>query len=130
MSAEENKKMLMQWYETTNTRDLNAIDTLIDQIIAPDYVLHDPGFPEFGKGPAAMKATMHGIIQTYPDLHVAVEDVFAEGDKVVLRGVITGTNAATAEPLNLQTIGISRFSEGKIVEEWGLEVPVPTPVKA
>jgi predicted SnoaL-like aldol condensation-catalyzing enzyme len=129
-SAEDNKKTILLWYETTNTRDLGALDRLIEQIFAPDYVYHDPGFPDFGRGPEAMKWTMHQIIQNYPDLHVAVEDLFAEGNKVSYRVVITGTDATSGESLHLLSMGNSCFADGKIVEEWSLEVPIPTAVKA
>jgi predicted SnoaL-like aldol condensation-catalyzing enzyme len=129
-SAEDNKKTILEWYETTNTRDLGVLDKLIDQIFSPEYVYHDPGFPDFGQGPEAMKRTMHQIIQNYPDLHVFVEDIFAEDDKVTVRVEITGTDVTSGEPLHLLSMGISHFSGGKIAEEWSLEVPIPTPVKA
>jgi predicted ester cyclase len=43
------------------------------------------------------------LLRAFPDLHVAIEDVIAEGDKVVYRNTVTGT-----------------FTEGRIAEIWGV----------
>ena len=125
MSSEENIKTVIHWMEVVNQKDLDAIDKLADEIYAADYVYHDPGFPNFEPGPEPIKQFIRQILKDYPDLHSATEDIFAVSDKVASRGVITGMHATTGETLNLQWIGISRFSGGKIVEEWQVEVPVP-----
>ncbi len=63
-----------------------------------------------------------------PDLQLTVEDMVAEGDKVVVRwtfrGTHTGVSASgtppTGKPLTALAIGIYRFVDGKIAEDWGM----------
>jgi steroid delta-isomerase-like uncharacterized protein len=69
-------------------------------------------------------ATLH---RAFPDLHVTVEDVVAEGDKVVSRNSVTGTHQgdymglpATGRPVAYNEIFIFRFVDGRIAETWGV----------
>ena len=62
---------------------------------------------------------------TFPDARVTVEDQVAEGDKVVSRWTATGTHtgdlmgtAPTGRSIEIPGITISRFSGGKIAEDW------------
>jgi predicted ester cyclase len=73
--------------------------------------------------PLKLFTTLH---RAYPDLHVEVEDVIAEGDKIVARNVVSGTHQG--EYLGVRPTGkrvtyderfIFRFANGPIVETWG-----------
>jgi predicted ester cyclase len=130
MTTEENKKLDMQWLETMNRRDISALDKLADEIYAPDFVSHNPSFPSLYQGLEGMKQWMRQVFKDLPDFHIAMEDFIAEGDKVVCYGTITGTNATTGEPFNMQFIHISRYAGGKIVEEWEIDVAVPVMTKS
>ena len=64
----------------------------------------------------------------FPDLQVTVDDLIAEGDKVVARITAKGTHKgefmgtpATNKQISMQEIHICRIAGGKIVEHWGLE---------
>ncbi len=62
----------------------------------------------------------------FPDINVKVEDVVAEGDKVVarcsVRGMHTGERVSGLQPpmrrLRFEGIAIVRIKNGKIVEAW------------
>jgi hypothetical protein len=61
----------------------------------------------------------------FPDLHIDVEDMIAEGDKVVARVTASGTHqgefmgiAPTGNRVEFSAIDIARIAEGKIVEHW------------
>ncbi len=62
----------------------------------------------------------------FPDLHATVEDVIAEGDKVVTRVTVRGTHQGeieefgppTGRQVELQGLTLHRIEGGKIVEEW------------
>ncbi len=63
-----------------------------------------------------------------PDYHTTIEDLIAEGDKVMARVTMTGTHTgnfwgipATGRRVNLTGIYIVRIKDGKIVEHWGEE---------
>ena len=59
-------------------------------------------------------------------MKVTIEDIIAEGDKVVVRNTWRGTNRATGQRLQFGGIVIWRIADGKIVERWAyLENPKP-----
>jgi steroid delta-isomerase-like uncharacterized protein len=69
-------------------------------------------------------STLH---RAYPDLHVAVEDLIAEGDKVVARQVVTGTHHGeymgippTGKAVTYNEIFIFRFANSRVIETSGV----------
>jgi predicted ester cyclase len=81
MSTEDNKALIRRFYEEVfNKRNLAALDAFY----APDHVDHTlpPGLPV---GPEGTKQGIAIIMTALPDLHVTIEDMIVEGDKVVTR---------------------------------------------
>jgi predicted ester cyclase len=120
MSAEANKALIRQLIEEViNQGNLALIDNLFD----PAFV--DRSAPDQPPGPAGVRDYIAAARIGFPDLRVSIEDLIAEGDKVVVRttwrGTHTGTYAGVA-PSGKQVmrtmIQIFRLSRGKIVEEW------------
>jgi hypothetical protein len=67
------------------------------------------------------------LLRTFPDIHVTLEDVIAEGDKIVARNTVTGTNLGeymgrppTGKSVTYNEIFIFRFAAGRIAEIWGV----------
>jgi steroid delta-isomerase-like uncharacterized protein len=124
MSTEENKALIRRFYEEVfNKRNLDALD----DFYAPDHVDHTlpPSLPTSPEGTKQAIATM---FVGFPDLHVTIEDMIAEGDKVVTRFTSHGTQQGTlggippmGKQVAVQTIEITRIADGKIVEDWGLD---------
>jgi predicted ester cyclase len=60
----------------------------------PEFVDHGadvpPGLPP---GPEGAKQYLGGALKRFPDMHVIIEDIIAEGDKVVVRNTWTGTDS-------------------------------------
>jgi predicted ester cyclase len=86
------------------------------------------------------------MYDAFPDMHVTIDDMVAEGDKVAARTTWTGTHKGefmgvppTNKKVTFSLIVIDRFAGGKIVEDHGeysalglmrqLGLPVPTPKK-
>lgn len=97
---------------------------LIDEHMAPNYVLHKPptGFSPDREG---LKAILHAMRSAFPDLRMTVDDVIAEGDKVVQRRTYQGTHKgelfgipASGKSVSVSQIIVSRLAGGKFVEEW------------
>ena len=59
----------------------------------------------------------------FGDLAVEVRDAVAEGDKVVVRNVWTGTNSATGQRMEFHGFVMWRIADGKIVERWATVTP-------
>jgi predicted ester cyclase len=92
---------------------------------AADFVDHGadvpPGMPP---GPAGAIAYVSGAPQKFPDLHVTIDDMIAEDDRVVVRNHWTATDSQTGKKLEFRGIVICRIAARQIVERWAyLEAP-------
>jgi steroid delta-isomerase-like uncharacterized protein len=116
--SEENKALAHRSWESVDNPDT------LDEVYAPDVVWHQPEGDIQGLEEAEQFVAM--ITTAFPDMSVTVEDVIAEGDKVVTRVTIRGTHQGeveeygppTGKQVELEGITIHRFEDGKIVEEW------------
>jgi predicted ester cyclase len=99
MMSEANKELVRRHFEELwNHKDLAAAD----ELMAQDYLEH--AIAPFGqaepgrvKGPAAMRETAEWLLAQFPDLHMTIEAIVAEGDLVAVRVLSEGTNLG---PLN------------------------------
>jgi steroid delta-isomerase-like uncharacterized protein len=115
MSPEENKEIIRRFYaECWDTGDLAAVD----RFVAPSY--HAAAV---GQDREDYKRTMAAMRASFPDLHWTLEDLIAEGDKVVNRWTMHGTHrgewsgiAPTGQVVAMPGITIFRLVNGKIVE--------------
>jgi len=123
MSLEANKAIVIQLYEEVfNKGDLE----LADKLIAPNAINHDPQLPPgVPSGPQGLKAAVTMLRSAFPDDHHTIEDLVAEGDKVVVRTTHSGTHqgsflglAPTGKHITNTSIHIFRIASGKIVEVW------------
>lgn len=121
MSTEENKALAQRWIEEAwNKGDL----TIVEELIAPNYVLHDPTRPGL-IGREGIKQSVAMFRTAFPDLHFTIEEQVAEGDMVVIRYTVQGTHqgpfmgiAATGKMGTLTGIDIYRIADGRIEEAW------------
>ena len=122
MSAEENKALSRRVMEEMfNKGNLDVAD----EVLAPDYVDHDPASSEEIRGPEGLKAFVRMARSAFPDTHVRIEEQVAEGDLVATRYVVSGTQEGelegippTGNRVEFSGIMIDRFSGGKLVETW------------
>jgi predicted ester cyclase len=92
---------------------------------ATDFVDHGadvpPGMPP---GPAGAIAYVSGALEKFPDLHMTIDDMIAEDDRVVVRNHWTATDSQTGKKLEFRGIVIWRIAARQIVERWAyLETP-------
>jgi steroid delta-isomerase-like uncharacterized protein len=123
MSTEDNKIQLRRFFEQAwNHKDFSVVDEMTD----PTYVDHTPGGPPgVPPGPEGFKQLMSAYLAAFPNIQIAVEDVIAEGDKVVVRWTAHGTQTGplmgippTGKAVTLTGITIDRLRDGKVVEGW------------
>ena len=118
---EENKAVVACYLdETWNQQNLGAVD----ELMSPDIVEH-LATGGISVGIEAQKQTMTGYFATFPDIHVTINDMVAEGDKVAKRWTCTGTHQGelmgippTGRHITFTGITIYRFADSKIVELW------------
>jgi steroid delta-isomerase-like uncharacterized protein len=123
MSTEANRAAVYRWVEGGwNNGNLD----LVDEMYAPDYTIHDPSMPGFPSGTEAFKGFVTGFRTALPDIHFTIEETIAEGDKVVWRYTVRGTNLGplmgfppTGKAAVNSGIVISRFdANGKWAEDY------------
>jgi predicted ester cyclase len=107
-------------------------------LVSPNFLDHDPlpGQPAGAAGAEYVVATMHGA---HPDLRFTIDDLVAEGDRVVIRWTMRATNtgpmlgrAPSGQPVELAAVVIFRVADGRLAERWaGWKpgfAPVPRPI--
>ncbi len=119
--SEASRRLLEETFNEGNVE-------LIDQLVAPGAVNHDPATPARMRalsGPEVFKATVSMYRTAFPDVHITVDDVITADDKVVLRWHSEGTHrgelaglAPTGARGTVTGIGIDRWKDGKVVEAW------------
>src|ERR1700682_4794699 len=125
MSTEDNKATVRRFTEESNQGNVAALH----ELFAPNWVCNDPSSPDV-RTLADYKRFLTETRSAFPDFHVTIEDVIAEGDQVVQRSTWRGTNTgdivspmhipATGKQVTVTGITIVRFARGKGVEVWSL----------
>ncbi len=97
----------------------------IDEVVADEFIMHDPTSPMEIRGPEGYKQYNSMFITGFPDIPVMIDEAFAEGDKVALRWSASGTQTGefmgippTGRRITAAGISIFRFADSKIVEIW------------
>ena len=123
MSSEEikhlNRRLVEEGFSSGNL-------AVIDELIASDCVDHTLGtIPGLSAGREGVKQFFLMFRNAFPDLRYIIEDVIAEGDKVVTRTTWVGTQKgpflgipATGKQVKVTGIDITRWAGGKAVEHW------------
>jgi predicted ester cyclase len=71
--------------------DADSLDVL-DEVLSSDLEAHTPGSDQIPPGIEGIKAATRMANEAFPDRKLAIEDIFSEGDLVVVRERMTGTN--------------------------------------
>jgi steroid delta-isomerase-like uncharacterized protein len=117
--SDQNKAVVRGLLDSINRRDLDRGAALL----APDYVWHGPG--QQIQGAEGWKALVSAYLAAFPDLEFAIDDLIAEGDRVVARFTARGTfrgelagTPPTGRSVAVPCVVISRLQNEKIVEDF------------
>jgi steroid delta-isomerase-like uncharacterized protein len=120
VGTQENKATVRSFIEEAFNKGNVAA---IDELIADNYVNHTGGNEVRGR--EAMKAFVRTYRSAFPDYHCTIEDQIADGDKVVTRWTVRGTQEGelmgippTGKRIYLGGIVIDRLANGRLVETW------------
>jgi steroid delta-isomerase-like uncharacterized protein len=120
VSVAANRRVVLATIEELfNLGRMNRISALIH----PEFVDHGAG--EHRHGREGFLATAAWLRTAFPDLHLEVEDVIAQGDRVAVRATFRGTHLGeledvppTGRAVVVQQIHILRIADGMVVEHW------------
>ena len=110
-------------YELINAGDLDALG----EAVADDFVDHEE-VPGFAPTKAGVLEQFRVWRSAFPDMRMEPEDVLVSGDRVVVRGKMTGTHRgefmgmpASGKRIDVKLIDIMRFGDdGLAHEHWGV----------
>jgi predicted ester cyclase len=117
-TAENNQATILKYIEEMNRGNEDYLDEYFD----PDVIFHgatgDMDIDQF-------KAFHHQVLTAFPGAVMKAEDIMVSGDKAITRWRMTGNHQGpflgiqpTGKDIAVTGILISRFKNGKVVEEW------------
>ncbi|MBV9447822.1 MAG: ester cyclase [Streptosporangiaceae bacterium] len=124
-SETSNKATVGRLADAMNSGDAELVSKTIEEIFDPGVKQHVP-FEVTGTQ-ALKEMVFDRLYQAFPDLHVELEELIEEDDKVVVKDTVTGTHLgeynglpATGKSVSYSEIFIVRFAGGRIAEVWGV----------
>lgn len=120
MSTESNKNLIREYVDTWNRGEAQNLS----RFWAPNMIHHTRTLQQTC---AEVEEVVSGFMSAFPDLHFDIDDMVAEGDRVVTRMTANATHSgpyvgfpATGKKINCSVFGIARIEHDKIVEHWGV----------
>jgi steroid delta-isomerase-like uncharacterized protein len=121
-SRDEIVALNRRWLDATNSGNFDAFD----ELVGANIVEHQP-FPGKTADLKGVKEGFRELRAAFPDLKFTLEDQIVEGDKVAIRGTLSGTHKgaylgipATGKTFSIESFDIVRVENGKFVEHWGI----------
>lgn len=121
MSAEKNKAIIRRLVRAEEIGDWATVD----ELTAPNYVYHNPANPRVRTHEEHKQKVLIALRTGFPDLKITIEDIIAEGNKVVIRFSFSGTHKGeyagippTNKRIEATAINIFRLADGKVAEQW------------
>jgi steroid delta-isomerase-like uncharacterized protein len=123
MNPNANKELIHRWFQALNDHEIEGAVAL-----AADDLVNHAAIPE-AQGAAGLRRILGKVLKAFPDATWRCEDVIAEGDRVVCRATMKGTNtgpiefvrfpiAATGRKCSSEVIHVFRVANGKLAEHW------------
>jgi steroid delta-isomerase-like uncharacterized protein len=123
MSVEQNKELCRRLYAAVSSGNYDAID----QLVAANFVEHETVAPGMPEGREGLKALFRMIRQAMPDMVMTPEDIVAEGDRVAIRAVMTGTQTGefmglppSGKHVEITVMDLDRIENNQFAEHWGV----------
>ena len=120
MTPEENKTLVRRFFDAFGHNDFAALEAVTHQ----DVVYHTAP-PGLSAGIEGYRELMAMYVSAFPDVQITVDDMIAEGDKVVTRFTSRGTQQGefmgippAGTPVTIGGISIIHVAGNKVAEEW------------
>jgi len=128
MSTKENKELARRIIKEWNAvnGDVAKMRSLYDKYYASSFIYHDVSAGDMNREQTIQDMVTY--LSAFPDVNYTVDDILAEGDKVVIRCTVQATHKgtfmgipATGKRIVVKAVEIDKIAGGKIVEAWGLD---------
>lgn len=118
MSTEQNKPLVRRLIEEGFNK---GNERVIDELVAPNFATREESMRAVGL--AGFKEMVAAFRTAFPDARMTIEDVIAEGDKVITWAYLTGTHRGplegippTGKRVKVKDVDLFRIEQGKVVE--------------
>lgn len=120
--SEEHKALARRFYSSLSAGKLDVID----EVVAEDFIEHEQS-PGLESGREGTRQFFQMMRSAFSEFTMTMEDILADGDRVVVRGKMSGTHQgdfmgipATGLRIDVPFADFVRFEDGKVVEHWGV----------
>lgn len=125
----ENISAVRRLFEALSSSDPNVLPAAIGELMVPEFVTHGDALFPFVRGRDALKQAIPRFKAAFPDAMATIQQIFAEGNKVMAHVQINGTHEnewmgvpGTHKKMTWTATSITRFNnQGKMVERWVIE---------
>ncbi|CAN5797778.1 hypothetical protein BH23CHL2_BH23CHL2_36300 [soil metagenome] len=121
---ERNKELARRYY--SELWDHGKLE-LAEELVALNHVDHNPPIPGRGGGREDVIHHIKVFREGFPDLRISIDELVAEGDRVVERVTMRGTHlgpflgiAPTGKYVEVTGVNVCRIEDGKVAERWGM----------
>jgi predicted ester cyclase len=118
---EENKALVRRWFVELDKRNFS----IIDELIPVDYIDHNPPLPGLPSGRAGVWQSSLALDAAFPDAVHILDDLIADGDKVMTRLTVRATFTGeifglkpSGKVVEVRGIAVHRVANGQLVEHW------------
>ena len=123
-TIQDNKAIARSFIESMSRHDIDGVLAAVH-----DDLVNHAALPE-AQGAAGLRIILGKLFEAFPDAEYRCQDVIAEGDRVVCRVRMRGTQAgpmrflaapleASGKEVDTEMIHVFRIADGKVVEHWG-----------
>jgi steroid delta-isomerase-like uncharacterized protein len=123
-TLEKNKELARRYY--AELWDNGRLE-LAEELVAPNHRDHNPPIPGHGRGREDVVHHIKVFREAFPDITVSIDELVAEGDRVVERVTMRGTHlgtflgiAPTGRYVEVTGVNVCRVEDGKVAERWGM----------
>lgn len=118
-----NKALVRRWFDEVWNKGQEAS---IDKLFPPNGVAYGLGDTDTAvRGPEGIKPFVRNLRGALPDLRISIEDIVAEGEKVMVRLTLEGTHSgntlgvpATGRRVRIAGMVLVRVSGDQLIEGW------------
>ena len=125
---EQNKDLVKRYIEESNKGDIENYKGLLKEFYSPNRVAYSPSNKLRPAMSEEERIEYHKtVLRAFPDFNLRIEEIFADGDRVIIRGLLTGTHEeefqgfpgipAKGNKFKVGFINILQIKDGKIIED-------------
>jgi steroid delta-isomerase-like uncharacterized protein len=121
MTSEESKAIVLRWFAELDRGNLD----IVEELIAEEYVDHNPALPNLPPGREGVRQYVRILKAAFPDALHVIDDILAEGNKVMTRVTARGTFLGecigyqpTGRTVEISGIAVHRIENGRLIEHW------------